>query len=102
MILRVQVISSSELKRVFIRVRGIVQRVGFRYWIYKAAIKRSVKGFVKNEPDGSVIIVAEGPREDLEYIIKLAEEGPPEAVVENIEVKWEDYKGEFKEFSIAI
>ncbi len=42
-----------------------------------------------------------GLMKDLEYLIELAKEGPPEAVVENIEVKWEDYKGEFKEFSIA-
>ncbi|MGC9009283.1 MAG: acylphosphatase [Sulfolobales archaeon] len=93
--------SSEDLKRVVVRVRGIVQRVGFRYWIYKVATKRSLKGFVKNEPDGSVLIIAEGPKKDLEYLVELAREGPPEAVVEEIDVKWEDYRGEFKDFSIA-
>ncbi|MCC6030036.1 MAG: acylphosphatase [Desulfurococcales archaeon] len=93
--------SEKHLGRVVIRVRGIVQRVGFRYWIYKHAKKRSLAGFVKSEPDGSLLIVAEGPKKDLEYLIEVSREGPPSAVVEDIEVRWEDYKGEFQEFKIA-
>ncbi|MEZ0290814.1 MAG: acylphosphatase [Sulfolobales archaeon] len=93
--------SENELRRVVIRVRGIVQRVGFRYWIYKNASRLNVVGYVKNESDGSVLIVAEGPKSVLEKIIELAREGPPEAIVEDMSVSWEDYKGEFKEFSIA-
>ncbi|MEM0043627.1 MAG: acylphosphatase [Sulfolobales archaeon] len=93
--------SQEDLKRVIIRVRGIVQRVGFRYWIYRNVRRLRVTGFVKNEPEGSVLIVAEGPKTDLEKVIELAREGPPEAVVEDISVSWEEYRGEFKEFSIA-
>jgi acylphosphatase len=48
-----------------------------------------------------LLIVAEGPKKDLEYLIEVSREGPPSAVVEDIEVRWEDYKGEFQEFKIA-
>lgn len=53
-----------------------------------------LSGWVKNEPDGSVTIVAEGEEEKLKELIKEIEKGPSFAQVKEIKIKWEKPKGE--------
>ena len=88
-------------KRAIIKVYGKVQGVFFRHSTKLMAQEFGLKGFVRNEIDGSVLIVAEGEAERLNELIKWARIGPPSAEVKNIEIKWEDYQGEFNEFFIA-
>ena len=52
--------------------------------------------------DGNVEVIAEGERENIESLISHLEEGPPMAIVENIDVDWQDYKGEFLDFRITL
>lgn len=59
-----------------------------------------VTGWVRNLPDGRVEAVAEGDEEAVKKLIEWAWRGPRLARVENVEVKWEDYRGEFRDFYI--
>ncbi|AFH43161.1 Acylphosphatase [Fervidicoccus fontis Kam940] len=60
----------------------------------------NVKGWVRNCIDGSVEIVAEGEEDALFKLINEVKKGPPAAVVENVDVSWEEYRGEFDDFVI--
>jgi acylphosphatase len=82
-----------------ITVSGKVQGVYFRYHTKSQADKLSLNGFVCNEQDGTVFIFAEGPSENLQKLIEWCRHGPPDAVVENVEVKEVSRQG-LTEFSI--
>ncbi|HEW63946.1 acylphosphatase [Fervidicoccus fontis] len=88
------------LARVHIKVYGIVQGVFFRSFTRKVAKELNVKGWVRNCIDGSVEIVAEGEEDALFKLINEVKKGPPAAVVENVDVSWEEYRGEFDDFVI--
>ena len=57
-------------------------------------------GWVQNLYDGRVEVVAEGQRQQLEQFLAELKKGPRLARVEKVEVSWEEYKGEFSEFSV--
>lgn len=82
------------VKRAKIKVFGLVQGVNFRYYTKEQAEKLNLAGWVKNEPDGSVIIIAEGEEENIKKLIDWSKSGPPLASVSNIEVEWEKPLGE--------
>ncbi len=90
----------TELVRARIRVYGLVQGVFFRATMRDVATSLGVTGWVRNVPDGSVEAVLEGPRDAVEKVIEWAHRGPPAAVVERVEVKWDPYKGQFRDFRI--
>ncbi|WP_193322896.1 acylphosphatase [Pyrobaculum calidifontis] len=90
-----------ELVRAHIFVRGKVQGVFFRQSMKDVANKYGVKGWVRNRRDGRTVeAVLEGPKDAVLKVIEWARVGPPGARVEDLEVKWEEYKGEFNDFSI--
>jgi acylphosphatase len=64
------------IKHYNIRVTGRVQGVGFRYSARSVARYHNIKGFVRNEPDGSVYIEAEGSEENLKEFIQWCKSGP--------------------------
>jgi acylphosphatase len=84
---------SPARERVDASVRGRVQGVGFRVFALREATHLGVDGYVANEQDGSVRIVAEGPRADLEALVVRLEEGPPAAIVERVATRWEPARG---------
>lgn len=59
-----------------IHIRGYVQGVGFRYSAVRAAKRYAIRGFVKNMPDGSVYIEAEGSVRDMKDFIEWCKNGP--------------------------
>lgn len=69
-----------------IKVEGRVQGVGFRWSAAREARNLGLAGFVKNMPDGSVYIEAEGTREDLDDFVNWCKIGPPFSSVETVEV----------------
>jgi len=81
-------------------VSGRVQGVFFRDTARREAKLRGVTGWIKNRPDGRVEAVFEGEKDAVEALIDFCRRGPPAARVTNIEVFWEEYKGEFKDFRI--
>lgn len=57
-------------------------------------------GWVRNNPDGSVEVVAEGSREELDKLVAWSQMGPRHAVVNNVEIEWERFLDEFSEFTV--
>ena len=93
--------SVSILKvRAHVYVSGRVQGVFFRSETRDEAVKHRVTGWVRNLPDGRVEAVFEGDKEKVEKLIEFCRRGPPGARVAKVEVRWEPYKGEFKDFRI--
>jgi len=90
----------EEKIRVKLTVKGFVQGVGYRFFAVKQANNLGVKGYVKNLITGDVEAVAEGKKETIEKFIENLKRGPSFSKVENIEIDWENYEGEFKGFDI--
>lgn len=76
----------SETIQRRIRVEGRVQGVYFRASTAEFASGRELQGYVRNLPDGSVEIVAQGAREVVDDLLAWAEHGPPAARVDRVEV----------------
>ncbi|MEM2025613.1 MAG: acylphosphatase [Desulfurococcaceae archaeon] len=82
-------------------IRGKVQGVFFRQSMKEVATRNGVCGWVRNRSDGRTVeAVLEGPRDAVLKVIEWARVGPPGARVEDVEVRWEEYKGEFQDFRI--
>jgi acylphosphatase len=64
------------------------------------AVRFRVCGWARNLFDGRVEAVFEGEKDNVEKLVEFCRRGPPGARVENVEVVWEDHKGEFEEFGI--
>ncbi len=88
------------MKRAHIWVSGRVQGVWYRATARDVAQRLGLAGWVRNLPDGRVEIVAEGDETALQEFIKWCWEGPPLARVDNVEVVWEPFKGEFDTFFV--
>ncbi len=74
------------MKRLLVKIRGLVQGVGFRYFAYKKAMLLGVKGYVVNLPDGSVLVDCEGDEKILSLFLDYLKKGPPYARVDGLEV----------------
>ena len=86
--------------RVRIFISGRVQGVLFRDYTKNAAKEFGVFGFVRNLLDGQVEIVCEGEKESTEKFLEWCKQGSPLSKVENVEVSFEEHKGEFKDFEV--
>ena len=91
----------SDLARVRVRITGYVQGVGFRYFARKAATSLGLRGYVRNRADGSVEVVAEGDRSDVNALIDQLRIGPRYASIDNADATWEEPKGDFAGFDYA-
>ena len=87
--------------RAHVIISGRVQGVFFRVETQRAAEQFSVLGWVRNRPDGTVEAVFEGQQPDVDAVLQWCQEGPNLAVVENVELEWQDYSGEYKRFDIT-
>jgi len=86
--------------RAHIFVSGRVQGVFFRIETRYEAIKRNVTGWVRNASGSRVEAIFEGEKRDVEKLIEFCKRGPPRARVMKIDVQWEEYIGEFRDFEI--
>jgi acylphosphatase len=86
--------------RVEVVVRGRVQGVGYRYFAWTTGHDLGVRGGVANEGDGSVRVVAEGPRSVLETFAGILGTGPASAVVEGVALTWSAAIGGLGDFGI--
>jgi acylphosphatase len=69
-------------------VHGRVQGVSFRYYTQKRANELRLTGYVRNQWDGSVEVVAEGSRGDLERLLSFLHTGPRAAFVTRVDTQW--------------
>lgn len=87
-------------KRLEARVYGRVQGVFFRDSTRQQAEQLGLGGWVRNEADGSVAVVAEGSEEALRELAGFLEVGPRAAHVERVETDWRAATGEFRGFRV--
>jgi len=86
--------------RAHIIVSGRVQGIFFRTETRHKAKKHGLEGWVRNLRDGEVEAVFEGTEKAVKELIEFCRLGPPGARVIHVDVKWESYTGEFKDFQI--
>lgn len=82
-------------------ISGKVQGVCFRAATEDEAYMLGLKGTVKNMPNGSVEVVAEGEDEKLARLLKWLHHGPTRAAVREVKGIWEEPTGEYTDFKIA-
>lgn len=87
--------------RAHVYISGRVQGVLFRSSAEEKAFEFGVKGWVRNLRDGRVEAIFEGEKEKVEEMLKWCHKGPSYARVTSVEVKWEEYRGEFSSFGVA-
>jgi acylphosphatase len=90
----------TEFARAHVIINGRVQGVFFRMETLKEAKKLNISGWVKNRQDGSVEAVFEGKKTLIDSMIEWCRQGPPASRVDSVNINWEPYAGEFKEFKI--
>ncbi len=86
--------------RVRLRVSGLVQGVFYRQSTSDEATRLGLAGSVRNLPDGSVEVVAEGRRAEVEALVAWCRRGPPAARVEEVDVAWEAPTGSGGPFTV--
>ncbi len=92
--------SDIQTARLHARIFGLVQGVYFRDSTRQKAESLRIVGWARNARDGSVEVMAEGPRPDLESLLSFLRVGPPSARVERVETGWAEASGEFATFDI--
>jgi acylphosphatase len=86
--------------RAHVFISGRVQGVFFRAYTQEAARARNIRGWVMNTRDRRVEAVLEGEKEQVEDMIKWCHQGSPMSQVSGVEVDWQEYTGEFGDFSV--
>jgi acylphosphatase len=80
--------NSNKAQELHAIVRGRVHGVGFRYFAVERALGLGLRGYARNVSDGSVEVLAQGPRPVLESLLALLRRGPSAADVTEVEAKW--------------
>jgi acylphosphatase len=91
----------TQKARARVIVGGRVQGVFFRYTTQEMANRLRVFGWVKNRWDGKVEAVFEGEQDRVEEMVKWCHKGPPGSHVRGVDIHWEEYLGEFDQFSVT-
>lgn len=89
------------MARAHVYIRGRVQGVFFRASTRDKAQASGVYGGVKNCFDGRVEAAFEGEKDAIDDMVRWCRKGPTGAFVDHRDVCWEEYKGEFRKFSVV-
>lgn len=87
-------------QRVRLNVKGKVQGVFYRQSTKERATALSLSGWVRNEPDGSVLIEAQGEKDSLDALLAWCWQGPLQAEVSQVTRLWLEAEAESKTFRI--
>ncbi|MEO7197850.1 MAG: carbamoyltransferase HypF [Solirubrobacterales bacterium] len=93
--------ATAARRRVEVQVRGVVQGVGFRPFVYRLAAEHGLAGFVHNDDRGVVIEVEGEPREVTRFLARLESEPPPLARVEGISPREVSPRNDGDDFAIT-
>lgn len=91
---------TSDLTRLHAIVHGRVQGVSFRYYTQRRARELALTGYVRNLWDGTVQVVAEGPRPAVDELLAFLHEGPRAALVTQVDTQWPAPTREFDRFEV--
>lgn len=92
--------ADADAKALSARISGRVQGVGFRMQARSRAVRLGLTGWVRNEPDGSVRVEAEGPDDAIESFRSWLASGPPGAWVTSVDAQTGPAEGRFNRFTI--
>ena len=81
-------------------VWGVVQGVGFRWFVWRTANRFDLKGYVRNRFDGGVETYAEGDESALQEFLEEIRIGPRSAHISRVDINWVEYNGKYTEFRI--
>jgi len=87
-------------KQIVLKIYGRVQGVFFRDSSREKAKRLNLKGWVQNEPDGTVQIVAEGEEENLKELIEWCQNESDHGKVEKVNTAWLEPTGQFGDFTV--
>lgn len=90
------------MKEIKIDIFGRVQGVRFRHFVKKHADAMGLKGFVRNRPDGSVLVVAQGSSKELEDFLFRVQRGPLIAKVTGVSYVWRKPVQSYSDFTIEV
>ncbi|MDQ3076333.1 MAG: acylphosphatase [bacterium] len=88
------------MKEIFCIVSGRVQGVFYRDFVFNTARALGINGAVRNLPDGTVEVVAEGDESKLNDFLTSIKKGPPLSKVDNVKVQWSESTKKFSSFEI--
>ena len=90
---------SGEVRK-HVYLSGRVQGVGFRAFTMRTAQQLNVNGWVKNLSDGRVEAILTGSEEKVDKMLEQVKQGPSFAKVDDIEIREEDYQGQYDKFEV--
>ncbi len=91
---------NDNVQQLHALVFGRVQGVNFRFYTQQKANELGLIGWVRNLPDGSVEVVAEGPSEQLEELLLFLQRGSASAIVSHVDYQWHAADGELVDFQV--
>ncbi len=92
----------NDNAQLHVTVHGRVQGVSFRYFVTNCAGRLELNGWVRNRFGGTVEVLAEGKRENLENLLQDMHQGPRSSNVIKVEHEWKTGTGEFKRFRVRM
>lgn len=92
--------TTSANVRLHAIVHGRVQGVSFRYYTRQKARELGLVGYVRNQADGTVEVVAEGPRQEVERFLAFLQTGQRPAFVTRVQARWPMPAGSFDRFEV--
>lgn len=87
-------------KRLHLNITGRVHGVFYRASAQRKALSLGLTGWVRNVPDGSVEVLAEGDEAALSQLMEWCWQGPTAAAVRDVAPTWEEATGEFSDFQV--
>ncbi len=84
----------------YARVSGLVQGVGFRYFVVRQATNLGLRGYARNESSDAVEVVAQGSRGALERLLASLHQGPSAAEVREVQTVWRALTEHFSGFHV--
>jgi len=90
-----------ENTRVRLIIEGRVQGVWFRESTRREAERLGVRGWVRNRREGTVEVLAEGPKENVRKLVDWCHHGPPSSRVMRVNETAESFQGEYGSFDVV-
>ena len=88
------------MQRAHLIIHGLVQGVFFRSNTKREAMNLNLKGYVKNLPDGTAEVIAEGSEANIKHLIEFCKKSPEASQVSKVDVKFMEPKNEFQSFEV--
>jgi len=79
---------TNDIQELHAYVHGWVQGIGYRYFVVNNALALGLRGYTRNQSDGSVEVLAQGTRSALERLLTMLQQGPSAAEVSEVRILW--------------